>query len=197
MTRNEIKKSDTKTEILRIARNYLQNLGYHSLSFQMIADELGIRKPSLYHHFPSKEDLGLAVIQQYAAWFERWIEKVKDEEPQKKLHKYFEIFEEFSADDAKLCPIGALSIDINSLPTPMRKALKDLCELHLSWLKQVLKENIRDKKIKTSLDLTALTDMVMSTLQGALVISRVKQERKSFALIRKNLESLLGGAYAR
>ncbi|MEZ5706577.1 MAG: TetR/AcrR family transcriptional regulator [Burkholderiaceae bacterium] len=35
---------------------------YLGLNFQTLADQVGIRKASLYHHFASKEALGVALV---------------------------------------------------------------------------------------------------------------------------------------
>jgi len=39
--------------------------GYTGLNFRDIAAEVGIKAPSIYHHFPTKADLGAAVAKRY------------------------------------------------------------------------------------------------------------------------------------
>ena len=55
--------SDTATKILDIGQELIQTRGYTAMSFQDIAVQVGIKKPSVIHHFPSKSDLGVAIIQ--------------------------------------------------------------------------------------------------------------------------------------
>lgn len=188
-----MKEASTRDQILKIARNYLQRLGFNAFSFQMIADELGIRKPSLYHHFASKEELGLVIIEQYKRRFERWIQSVQGEEPMKKLKQYFLIFENFSMDDEKLCPIGALSMDIHNIPESMRTSIRELSQMHHDWLKKVIKEGIKKGEFISHLEVGTMTTLVMSTLQGTLLLSRIQQDPKLFPSVRKNLEKLIGG----
>ncbi|MDP2026901.1 TetR/AcrR family transcriptional regulator [Sulfuriferula sp.] len=40
----------------------VQRRGFNDFSYADIANEVGIRKASLHHHFPTKTDLGLALI---------------------------------------------------------------------------------------------------------------------------------------
>lgn len=49
-------------EILRAARELLEEEGLESLSMRRLAERLGMRAPSLYKHFPSKEALEAALL---------------------------------------------------------------------------------------------------------------------------------------
>lgn len=68
MARQATKKRQTteahdekRNEILRHCANLFDKVGYHKASMQMLADEVGLGKPTLYHYFPSKHAILYAI----------------------------------------------------------------------------------------------------------------------------------------
>lgn len=64
---------DVRSTILTVATRRFARQGFDSTSLQEIADEVGVKKPSLLHHFSSKADLLRGVIDNL---FEHWTESL-------------------------------------------------------------------------------------------------------------------------
>lgn len=64
---------DMSTQLLDAATRRFAKYGYDGTSLKSIADEVGIRKPSLLYHYSSKEELRLAVMRRV---FEHWNERL-------------------------------------------------------------------------------------------------------------------------
>ena len=99
----------TKERILDAAQDLIQTRSFHGFSFQDIADRVGIRKPSLYHHFDSKDALALAVLERAADWVRTHLAKVDGEDPAAQLERYFEMFRDIHGKGERMCPGGSFA----------------------------------------------------------------------------------------
>ena len=54
----------SKDKIIASALSRFANQGYYHTSLAEIAEDVGIRKPSIYAHFPSKEKIFLSLLQE-------------------------------------------------------------------------------------------------------------------------------------
>ncbi|HXR66654.1 MAG TPA: TetR/AcrR family transcriptional regulator [Ktedonobacteraceae bacterium] len=62
--------------ILETAEDILTRKGYHNSSMDEIAAQAGVAKGTLYQHFPTKEDLFFALIEQALTRFEHLVQQV-------------------------------------------------------------------------------------------------------------------------
>ena len=72
----------TREEIVKVARDVLVQRGYHGMTFVAVAERAGITRAGLIHHFPSKEHLLLAVMEDRFSENREWmIQQLKAGEP--------------------------------------------------------------------------------------------------------------------
>ena len=71
-----MKQEDTKHKILDKALELFSTQGYDSVSVGEIARAVGIKAPSLYNHFPSKQAIFDAIVESTAAQYEADTDKI-------------------------------------------------------------------------------------------------------------------------
>lgn len=72
---------DTKDQLLDAATRLFAEKGFYGASIANIADELGLTKQALLHHYGSKEALYAAVLERISDAFARRIAAIKAQEP--------------------------------------------------------------------------------------------------------------------
>src|SRR6201993_3152226 len=130
----------SKEAILAAARRNAQGHGYSGLNFRDLADEVGIKAASMYHHFPSKADLGAAVARRYwedsAAELEALMAKASD--PARPLHQYPRTFRWALENDNRMCLCSFMAAEYDDLPEPVKKEVQAFADVNVAWLKKVL-----------------------------------------------------------
>ena len=76
MPANRSDKRDVSERILDAATRLFAERGFEATSLQSVADAVGIRKPSLLYHFPSKDELRKAVLEKLLAHWNRVLPKL-------------------------------------------------------------------------------------------------------------------------
>lgn len=180
----------TKAEILDIARELVQTRSFQGFSFQDIADAVGIRKASLYHHFPSKDELAIALLSRYRDQFLAWTQQVMDQSPQEQLDGYFRIFGDYIGAGQRLCPGGAFVAGWGRLAEPVREEVSGLLADQEDWLAQVLREGMEAGCFNSDNGSPEhQASWIVSTVQGGLLLARTRGQQDVFhqalTLLRK------------
>lgn len=128
------RRPDTRGDIVRTARRLLLTHSYLGLNFQELADSIGIRKASLYHHFPSKLAVGQAVIDDSAKRFNRWADTISHQSAGQQLQAYVQMLRDALAAGSMVCPIGATAGEWAGLEPELQETVKRFHLQQLAWL---------------------------------------------------------------
>jgi AcrR family transcriptional regulator len=77
-TRVQRRRTRRVAAILTTTARALAETGYHNFNLEKVADELDLSKSSLYHYFPSKDELIAAAIEQIADQLNERLQGVAD-----------------------------------------------------------------------------------------------------------------------
>jgi TetR/AcrR family transcriptional repressor of nem operon len=168
-------RSETAEKILDLAETLIQTRGYSAFSYQDISDSLGIRKASIHYHFPSKTDLGIAVVDRYAARFGAALAMLAEDESRPSmavLDLYVEPYTGFADTPDRVCLCGALAGEILALPGELRSRVEIFFRAHQEWLAKILKRGAARGEFNLVAPAGKQARFIFSALQGALLVKR-------------------------
>lgn len=163
----------TAERILDAAEALAQTRGFNGFSYAHIAQELGITKASLHYHFPSKAQLGDALIARYAERFASALEAIDDGEAdaRDKLVAYAALYSGV-LDGGRMCLCGMLAAEYETLPKSMGDAIVRFFDANHAWLTQVLAQGRADSKLEFDGDPGEGAQAILGGLEGALLVAR-------------------------
>jgi TetR/AcrR family transcriptional repressor of nem operon len=172
---------DTVTEILDTAERLVQVRGFNAFSYADIAATLGITKASLHYHFPSKADLGRALIERYSGRFGDALAEIDATggDANAKLAAYAEIYAAVLRDH-RMCLCGMLAADYDTLPDPMRAAVVSFFDRNEAWLVAVLAQGEREGSLRLQGSERDAAQAIVSGLEGAMLIARPYEDVSRF-----------------
>src|SRR6202451_1431817 len=98
--------------ILDVAERLAQTLCYNGFSYADIAAQLGVTKASLHYHFPTKAELGRALIERYRTVFGAALEAIDQlsADAGERLRRYVNIYLGVLRND-RMCLCGMLAAE--------------------------------------------------------------------------------------
>jgi TetR/AcrR family transcriptional repressor of nem operon len=130
---------NAKEGILAAARRAAQAHGYGGLNLRDIASAVGIKAASIYHHFPSKADLGAAVAKRYWEDTAERLEALSaTQNPLKALHAYPGLFRESLEAENRMCLAGFMAAEYDDLPDVVKTEVQTFADINVAWLARML-----------------------------------------------------------
>jgi TetR/AcrR family transcriptional repressor of nem operon len=164
----------TREQLLNHAQILIRQRGYNGFSYRDLAEHVGVKTASIHYYFPTKEDLLLEVVNDYAARVSANINAIDESLSAKdQLDRYAQLFANAPSDQICLC--GTLAADLASLSERSRQTLQAFYRVHEAWLAKVMARAQVDGTLKTSGDCESDGRWLFAAFQGGLMSSRLFQ----------------------
>jgi TetR/AcrR family transcriptional repressor of nem operon len=172
---------EMKDQILASAQRLVQQRGFNGFSYADIATEVGIRKASLHHHFATKTDLALALIDVYSARLATELTRISalPVQADEKLAAYIAIYRG-TLEAECVCMGGMLASEALTLDASLLPSLKHFFAINTDWLTNVLTEGKSQQIFSINGTAANHAGLLVSALQGALMIARATGESDVF-----------------
>ena len=166
--------SPSALRIVDAAQGLIQEVGYNGFSFEHISQAVGMRKASVHHHFASKADLGVAVVQRYSHQFEASLQQIAValKTAPERLRAYADLFEKAPHNSKYICVCGMLGAETNSLDQAVNAEVQGFFQLNLAWLREVIQEGLSSGTLRSAYEASELAASYLSLLEGAMLVGR-------------------------
>lgn len=199
-------KGDARTRLLDAARDVIRRKGFDATTIEDLCHAAGVTKGACFHHFKSKEALGVAAA---AAWSEQTgaLFAAADyhavAEPLDRLLAYIDL--RIALIDGTLpevtCLVGTMAQTVYDQSAVLRAACGDSIAGHAATLEPTIAEAIAASGRALDTSPQSLAMHVQAVIQGAFVVAKALDDagraRDSLAHLRRYLELLLTPAKER
>ena len=165
--------SPSAERIVDVAETLIQNVGFNGFSYEDIARIVGIKKPSIHHHFATKAELVTVLTQRYTHRFRELLLQVEasNRNPVERLRAYAQLFEATYATQQRLCLCGMLGAEIDTLPETINAEVKRFFKINLEWLSEIIAAGQQQGLLKL-IPASEMAMLFIASLEGAMVVGR-------------------------
>jgi TetR/AcrR family transcriptional repressor of nem operon len=173
--------TDTPSQILDVAERLAQIRGFNGFSYADVAAELQITKAALHYHFASKAELGEALMGRYTDRFADALAAVDAtvRDAPAKLDAYAALYLDVLRNQ-RMCLCGMLAAEYQTLPGRMQQAVIRFLDDNEAWLTDVLERGRRDGSLSFTGPAREAAQMIVSGLEGAMLLARSYGEVERF-----------------
>lgn len=186
--------SPSAQRVVDAAELLIQRHGYNGFSYDDISREVGIKKPSIHHHFATKAELVRIVVQRYGHKFRDALEFIdaRHDNCGARLTAYAELFAQTYKRDRRLCLCGILGAEAEALSDEVAQEVHLFFQMNLNWLTKTIKEGAKAGTMRPTSNPGAQAYALLSVLEGAMMVGRGVGSDSSPALAgRTYISSLL------
>jgi TetR/AcrR family transcriptional repressor of nem operon len=172
-------KPSTRDRLIAAAIRLFWEKGYGSTSVADVLHAAQVNSGSLYHFFPGKQDLLLAVLEAYRGGIDEMLLAPAWKGVRDPIERIFALLAGYrrsivTTDCVYGCPIGSLALEIHEPDPPVRRALADNFD---AWVDAVERCLIAaGAQLPKRLDRRELAHFVLTTMEGGVMQARTHRD---------------------
>ena len=192
----------TRDKIVDAAYEEIYRHGFQAASLANILAKTGLTKGALYHHFPTKNDLGLAVIDEVVGeGFEvRIFSPLREaEDPVETLRDVIQRKADgATAESVKYgCALNNLMQEMSPLDTGFKRRLNTILATWQDTVSAALERAQKQGWVRKDVDCRAAALFIVSAYEGCIGIAKNLQSVKEFRLCMAQLDAYVQGLEVR
>lgn len=173
-----------REQIIAAAERRVRSAGFPALSFRDIAKDVGVKSSSVHYYFPTKGDLGEALLDCYSGRFKERLDAISQDEVDDALEQFVSLYGDGLVMDEAICLCAILGAEALGLPADMNERTKAFFEMNADWLEGLLsRHGFADQH---ELALTAI-----SALEGAIIVASSSRDRSIFDAVARQVPRII------
>jgi len=185
----------TRDHILKATRKILVVQGFHNTSISAVIEATGVKKGNLYYHFASKEELGLAVLEDAKDEFFSFLAKaLAGRDPVEKIiNSCKAIFTEQEKNNfVGGCLFGNTALEMADSNHTFSQVIQEVFGRWTDLLATHLDEALEKGLLPPATQPRLLAKTVVATLEGGIMMSRVNKDTEELNDFLAAIAGLLG-----
>lgn len=174
--------TDTRNALLDSAEHAARTVGFDGFSYADLANEVGIRKASIHHHFPSKANLSVELMQRYLAKFEtaRAEFRTSPRSGAAQLSAVINSYRDGIGEGKSVCLCVSFTTSRESLPDEVSELVRRFRTMVTEWLAASFHAGQSDGSILNIIDPTMEAAAALSLFEGAQLAARAEEDPSLF-----------------
>lgn len=180
----------TREKILEVARELFNRKGFNSTTISDIVTATGMQKGSLYFHFAGKEDIALEVLSEASSQFLSFLSNaLSAENPSKAIDNFFNCALEKHLNTGFVggCIFGNTALEMSDCNPEFAAAIDAVFDEWTRRIEVVVAAAQKLGQIRTDVNSEALAIHIIATIEGGIMLSRLKKNQRS---MKECLETL-------
>ncbi|GHC21564.1 TetR/AcrR family transcriptional regulator [Aidingimonas halophila] len=170
----------TRERLLDTGLNMLLQHGYNDLGIMALLEATQTPKGSFYHHFRSKEDFALQVIDRYMETVHQGLgASVGDRSlpPLDRARRFFELSRDKYREDGYLgCMLGGLGQELSGVNPVFAEKIEWCFSVVIEGIATCLEEARQQGEIPPDSDPREMANLLLNCWEGAALRSRLKRD---------------------
>ena len=184
--------SSTRQKILESAYREIHRNGFQAASLTPILERTGVTKGALYHHFPNKQTLGYAVLDEVIkdTVLQFWLRPLEEyTDPIDGLKRLIgEAGNNISNEDVLLgCPLNNLCLEMSPISDGFRQRVNQIYELWREAFARALRSGQANGTVDKHIDASNCATFIVASLAGCRSLAKSAQSRNVLTACGQNL----------
>jgi TetR/AcrR family transcriptional regulator, transcriptional repressor for nem operon len=192
----------TREKLLNAAFGEIHRHGFQAASIANILQDTGLTKGALYHHFPTKQDLGLAVIDEIIRTQLEGLIFRRVAGSEQPVATLLEVIAEMGAcRDPEVirlgCPLNNLMQEMSPLDENFKARLNGVLATWGRIVEDALRSGQQSGVLRADVDCRAAALFIVSAWEGCIGIAKSLQSPEGFGLCMTQLHGYVRGLLAK